>query len=123
MKNDKEKFKKEFKKRIYQFISDVIKFIDQLPKNEITRVFVNQILRSCTSIGANYIEAQASSSRKDFTNFFHHALKSANETMFWLCLLRDTGKCKKEDAEKLLKELKEISKIFGSSIITLKGKR
>ncbi|MEW6163180.1 MAG: four helix bundle protein [Nitrospirota bacterium] len=41
------------------------------------------MLRSATSIGANIIEAQAASSRRDFRNFLNHALKSANETKFW----------------------------------------
>ncbi|MEW6556200.1 MAG: four helix bundle protein [Elusimicrobiota bacterium] len=69
MENDKAKFKKEFKERIYQYILKLIKFIDNLPKDRTCDVIGKQLLRSGTSIGANYIEAQASSSRKDFTNF------------------------------------------------------
>jgi len=81
------------------------------------------LLRSATSIGANIIEAQAASSRKDFKNFLNHALKSANETKFCLALLRDSGKKSKEDMELLLKEAKELSNILASSIITLKNKK
>ncbi len=122
MKNDKEKFKKEFKARIYHFILRLVKFIDKLPKDTSSQIFARQILRSGTSIGANYIEAQASSSKKDFINFFHHSLKSANETKFWLAILRDTGKSDRNEAEELIKELIEIANILGASIITLKGK-
>jgi len=122
MQNDREKFKKEFKTRVYRFILRLVKFIDKLPKDTSSQIFAKQILRSGTSIGANYIEAQASSSKKDFTNFFHHSLKSANETKFWLAILRDTGKCEENEAETLLAELTEIANILGSSILTLKGR-
>lgn len=122
MKNDKEKFKKEFKTRIYKFILKLVKNIDSLPKDTSSQIFAKQVLRSSTSIGANYIEAQASSSKKDFANFFHHALKSANETKFWLAILRDTEKINKEEADNLIKELTEIANILGASLITIKGK-
>ena len=122
MQNDREKFKKEFKTRVYRFILRLVKFIDKLPKDTSSQIFAKQILRSGTSIGANYIEAQDSSSKKDFTNFFHHSLKSANETKFWLAILRDTGKCEENEAETLLAELTEIANILGSSILTLKGR-
>ena len=84
MQNDKAKFKNEFKGRVYRFALDVIKFVDQLPAEQTSRVISDQLLRSTTSIGANVIEAQAASSRKDYTNFFAYALKSANECKFLL---------------------------------------
>lgn len=123
MKNDKEKFKKKFKARIYYFILRLVKFIDKLPKDTSSQIFARQIIRSSTIIGANYIEAQASSSKKDFINFFHHSLKSANESKFWLALLRDLKKGDNKEAEELLKELTEIANILGSSLLTLKGKK
>jgi four helix bundle protein len=122
MQNDKENFKKEFKARVYRFILRLVKFIDKLPKDTSSQIFAKQILRSGTSIGANYIEAQASSSKKDFTNFFHHSLKSANETKFWLAILRDTDKGEENEVNALLAELTEIANILGSSILTLKRK-
>lgn len=123
MKNDKEKFKKEFKKRIYNFILQLLELIDSLPKNNSVQIIGKQLLRSGTSIGANHTEAQASSSKRDFTNYFHHALKSVNETKFWLALLRD---CKKSDSQKtnlLFNEVIEISNILAVSLLTLKNKR
>ena len=83
MQNDKAKFKDEFKNRVYRFALDVIRFVDRLPVEQTSRIISDQLLRSTTSIGANVIEAQAASSRKDYTNFFAHALKSANECKFW----------------------------------------
>jgi len=123
MENDKSKFKIEFKKRLYVFVLRLVKFIDKLPKNSVSDVMGKQLLRSGTSILANYIEANSASSRKDFINFFTHSLKSANESKVWICLLKDTGRGEKQESEYLLKELTEIANIIASSIITLKGKK
>ena len=82
----------DIRTRSYQYALDVIKYIDSLPPGRTAGVLFGQLLRSSTSIGANIIEAQAASSQKDFKNFLNHALKSANETKYWLALLRDSGK-------------------------------
>lgn len=124
MKNHNSKPKTETKKRVYLYALKIIKFLDQLPQNDLScRVIANQLIRSSTSIGANIIEAHASSSKKEFTNFFHHSLKSANESKFCLCLLRDSGKVRKELVNSLLTEAEELANILASSILTLKGKR
>jgi len=70
MQDDKSKLKDEFKKRVYHYILKLIKFIDNLQKDRTTRIISTQLLRSGTSIGANYFEARSSSSKKDFTNYF-----------------------------------------------------
>jgi four helix bundle protein len=101
----------------------LIKFVSTLPKNQVTVVIIPQLLRSGTSILANYIEARASSSKKEFTNFFQHSLKSANETVVWLTLLRDTDNCDKNEVAYLLKELEEIANMFAAAILRLKGKK
>ena len=121
--NIKEDKTELFKRRLYSFTLRLIRFIEALPYNRTTKILGDQLLRSGTSILANYIEAQASSSRKDYINFFHYSLKSANESKVWLSLLRDTGNGDRKEIEWLLQELDEISKIFGSSILTLRGKR
>ncbi|HYK08026.1 MAG TPA: four helix bundle protein [Candidatus Eisenbacteria bacterium] len=123
MKNDRELFKQEFKKRLYSFVLHLIKFLDKLPKDVISQVILKQLIRSGTSILANYIEAQAASSKKDFTNFFHYSLKSANESKVWLAIIRDTNRADTKENAWLLNELDELSKIFGSSIVTLKEKK
>lgn len=71
----------------------------------------------------NIMEAQAGSTKKDFTNFFHHALKSANESKFWLSLLSDTQRIAKDKIQPLLQETIELANILAASILTLKGKR
>lgn len=123
MTNQNEKFKLEFKKRLYAWVLRLIKFIDGLPKNMVSEVMGKQLLRSGTSIIANYIEANSASSKKDYINFFTHALKSGNESKVWLTLLRDTGKGNRGELEWLLKELIEIANILAASIITMKGKK
>ncbi len=111
----------QLKERSYRFSLDVIKLIDKIDqKNMVTQVMSRQLIRSATSIGANIIEAQAGSSRKDFTNFFSHSLKSTNETIYWLKLLADSKKA--DNTKELLDECREIAKILASSIITLKNK-
>ena len=101
----------------------LIEFLDKLPKDNVSKRLGDQLLRSGTSIIANHIEGQAASSKKDFTNFFNTSLKSANESKLWLALLRDTKRAKSSDVKWFLDELDEIANIFGSSILTLKGRK
>lgn len=121
---DNQEYRQTLIRRTYSFSLSIMTFIDTLPQKDFSmQIIARQLIRSATSIGANIIEAQASSSKKDFTNFIHHALKSANETKYWLGLLRDSNKADKRKSEKLLNEATEISNLLGSSILKLKGKK
>jgi len=97
-----------------------IRLNESLPNSRVYWVLGDQLLRSITSIGANVIEAQASSSRKEFTHYFQIALKSANESKYWLKLLAQTFESQKDTINVIYNEVVEISKILGASIITLK---
>lgn len=123
MQNQKSKLKTDLKQRAYKYSIKIIEFLDSLPRDMSTSVVANQLLRSATSVGANLVEAKGSSSKKDFTNFFSHALKSANESLYWLGLLRDAKKISSPELKYPLNETKELANILGSSILTLKGKR
>jgi len=123
MQNQNSKLKANLKHRAYQYSIKVIEFMDTLPKDSCFDIIGRQLLRSATSIGANIVEAKGSSSKKDFTNFFSHALKSANESLYWFGLLRDAKKINNPQLEYLLNETHELANILGSSILTLKGKR
>ena len=116
----------EFKRRLIQRAFDLARramvFVDKFPNKRSAWIITDQLLRAITSIGANIIEAQAASSRKDFINFLNHSLKSGNETKFWLALSKELDPKLIEEAELLLKETDELVKILGSSISTLKGK-
>jgi len=123
MQNQNLKLKTDLKHRAYQYSIKIIEFLDTLPKDVSTVIITKQLLRSATSIGANIVEAKGASSKRDFTNFFSHSLKSANESLYWLGLLRDGKKMNNPQIEYLLNETKELANMLGSSILTLKGKR
>ncbi|KKR32215.1 MAG: hypothetical protein UT63_C0049G0014 [Candidatus Gottesmanbacteria bacterium GW2011_GWC2_39_8] len=123
MENERQKFKIEFKRRLYNWVLRLIKFIDGLPRSPINDIIGKQLLRSGTSILANYTEAYSACSKKDFLNFFSYSLKSSNESEMWLNLLKDTGKGNLDELKWLTQELSELSKILAKSILTLKGKK
>jgi len=123
MQNQNSKLKIKLKDRAYQYSIKIIEFIDTLPADNSSQIIAKQLLRSATSVGANIVEAQASSSKRDFTNFFCYSLKSANESLYWLGLLRDAKKINGHQMEYLLNETKELANMLGSSILTLKRKR
>ncbi|KKR72391.1 MAG: hypothetical protein UU14_C0006G0030 [Candidatus Roizmanbacteria bacterium GW2011_GWB1_40_7] len=123
MKNNNSDFKQQLIRRSFTLARKIIVLVDKFPKKRSAWVIADQLLRSATSIGANIIEAQAASSKRDFVNFLNHALKSGNETKFWLALARDLDSQLSEEINELLKEADELVKILGSSISTLRGKR
>jgi len=117
-----ENFKNEFNKRIYKYALNIVKLIGELPKDVASQVLAKQLMRSGTSVSANIIEAKSASSKKDYINFYTHALKSANESKLWISLMKDSAKIDEKVADELLKETTEISNIIGASIITMKKK-
>jgi len=117
------KCKTELKYRCYYFSIQIIKLIEKLPNKKVFWIISDQLLRSATSVGANIIEAKSASSKRDFIKFFEISLKSANETKYWLGLLRDATDAEKKEINDLLKEVEEISRMLGSSLLTLKNKR
>ena len=108
------------KHRAFYFSKNVVLFISKQQYDKIYFSMFDQLLRSATSIGANLVEGVAGSSKNDFLKFNIIALKSANETKYWLCLIRDTIKVDKTIVEGFIKEADEISKIIASIIINSK---
>ena len=125
MENERSKFKKEFKKRLYTFVLRLIELLDTLSKDNVSKRIGDQLLRSGIPIliGRNYVEGQSASSKKDFINYFNTSLKSTNESKLWFALLRDSRRARAEEVTWFLEELEEIGNIFASSILTLKGKK
>lgn len=113
----------DLKLRAYRFCVELVRWGGTVEGGRVSDVVMRQLIRAGTSVGANIVEARAGSSRRDFTRFFEIALKSANETLFWLCLVRDTGLAERDKVVTLIVEAKEISRMLGASILTLKGKR
>lgn len=106
--------------RCYAFSKEVIRYVKECKYDNIFRSLFEQLIRSATSIGANVVEGKSGSSRKDWKNFYVIALKSANETKYWLCLIRDTMNVSDAKIQELINEADEISKIIASIIINAK---
>lgn len=123
MQNENKKFKVEFQRRLIKFSLEIIKLCEQIRKKRNLYPIADQLIRSATSVGANVIEAKASSSKLDYLKFFQIALKSANETKYWLILTRESMPELKLKTNQLLKEVDEIAKIIASGILTMKGKK
>ena len=123
MTSQNSKFKKEFTKRLIRFSIRLLRLCDKLKKEKTSWSIIDQLIRSGTSIGANVVEAKSSSSKRDYVHFFEIALKSANETKYWLILLQEMTARNKEEISTLLQEVNEISNILASGILTMKGKK
>jgi len=103
--------------RSFFFSKEVIFFVRDVKYDKVFYSLFDQLVRSATSIGANLAEGKAGSTKKDWKNYYSIALKSANETKYWLCLIRDTMEVDKTRIENLLKEADEISKIIATIIV------
>lgn len=117
------KFKSDLRQRCFTFSLNLIELIDSLPKERSCWIIGDQLLRSGTSIGANLVEATASSSRLEFKKFHEIALKSANETKYWLMLLIKSKKCDYTKANLLLTEVSELANMIASGIMKLKANK
>ena len=115
--------KSNLRYRAYHFSLSVIKFVSKFSEKRVYWIIGDQLLRAATSVGANLIEAKASSSKKDFIRFYEIALKSANETCYWLTLLRDSNLVNNSELSPILIEIKEIANMIGASLLTLKNKK
>jgi len=106
--------------RCFHFAKEVMNFVKDCNYERIHFSIFDQLIRSATSVGANVVEGGSGSTKKDFLNFFYIALKSANETKYWLCLIRDTMEVNRYKLDELLKEAEEISKIIAAIILSAK---
>lgn len=102
----------DLEERTAKFGEEIIDFVKILDRNDINRPLISQIVRSGTSIGANYMEANQASSKKDFRNKIHICRKEANETKHWLRMLARANPIKKDNCKKLWKEAHELTLIF-----------
>ena len=113
-----EEFKKELLNRTLTFSNNLIDFVLTLPSNFVNDIIRKQLIRSGTSIGANYREACEAESAKDFVHKIRISKKEAKETEYWLELVQKTNQSFVEKIEPLFKEVREFIKIF--SVISSK---
>lgn len=123
MQNYNSKAKSDLKERCYHFSLQIINLTNDLPNKRSAWVIADQLIRSATSIGANLVEARASSSRLEFKKFYEISLKSANETAYWLNLLQDAGLTTGEKVGPLIIEVRELANMLAASVLKLKGRK
>ncbi|MCL7988046.1 four helix bundle protein [Sphingobacterium sp. lm-10] len=112
----------DIKERTFEFSKSVILYVKDFKFNRIFHSLFDQLIRSATSIGANITEGKAGSSKNDFLKFYIIALKSANETEYWLKLIKETLVVEEHsDINSLLKETDEIIRILVAIILRSKN--
>jgi len=114
--------KKDLEERTAKFGEEVIKLCKKLKRDTITELLINQIVRSGTSVGANYCEANNASSRKDFRNKIFICKKEIQETKHWFRMLATAIPESKEEIRKIWKEAQELTMIFQKIVSSLDKK-
>jgi four helix bundle protein len=110
----------EMKLRTKTFALRIVRLFRALPHSEEARIIGRQILRSGTSVGANYRAACRSRSRQEFIARLGVVLEEADETVFWLELLADCNIVARPKLDNLTREANELTSIFVSSLRTAK---
>lgn len=113
--------KYDLEERTAKFGEDIIKLSRGINLNAVTSPIVNQLVRSSTSIGANYMEANGAMSKKDFRHKIYLCKKEAQETKHWLRMLSTAYPESKTKSKELWKECQELTLIFGKIVSTLKN--
>ena len=107
--------------RTAKFGGCAIMFCRSILQDTITKPLISQFVRSATSVGANYMEANGASSKKDFKNKIHICKKEIQESKHWLHMISIASPENSVEARKLWKEAQELTLIFGKIISTLKN--
>ncbi|POY35299.1 four helix bundle protein [Solitalea longa] len=110
----------ELKNRTKHFGLRIINLVNHLPNTQVANVLGNQLLRSGTSVGANYRSACRAKSSKDFINKLKTVEEESDECLFWLELLEEANILKPIQLAELKKEANELTAIFVSSINSAK---
>lgn len=104
----------DLKERTKKFGIEIIIFSQEVPKNVTTLPLINQLVRSATSIGANYFEADNAESKNDFKHKISISQKESDETTYWLEMMETACPKFKEKIIKLHQEAKELNLIFNA---------
>ncbi len=110
--------KDDLRKRTKKFALEVIRFVESLPKGKTSEILGRQLIRSGTSVGANYRAACRARSTADFVSKMGIVEEEADECIYWLELLIDSGLGLSKDAASLMSEAGELLAITVSSIRT-----
>jgi len=110
----------DLEERTGKFGEAIIIFCKKLPENAISKPLISQVVRSATSIGANYQEANGASSKKDFRNKICICRKESQETKHWIRMLNQCFPKDKEELRLLWREVQELTLIFQKIVSSLK---
>lgn len=115
--------KEELKRRTKAFAVRVVKMTEALPSTRIADIIARQIIRSATSVGANYRAACRARSQADFISKIGIVEEEADETLYWLQMIVETGLLPETRLTELLREADELVAIFTSSGRTARTSR
>ncbi len=110
----------DLEERTARFSENVISLVKGIGRDDINRSIIIQLVRSATSVGANYCEANASSSRRDFRNKIYICKKESNETKYWLRILANYHPELKDSIKIIWQEAHEFHLIFQKITSSLK---
>lgn len=112
---------KDLQKRSKQFALVIIKLAENLPNNRVGWTFTDQIVRSSTSVAANYRAVCRAKSDKDFISKMGTVIEEADETLFWLEMIEESKIINQQsEITNLKKEANELVSIFVASVKTIK---
>jgi len=123
MENDRIDFAEMFKTRTKRFVVDNIKFFRTLPKTEEAKIIGRQLLRSSSSVGANYRAACRARSKAEFHSKLSTVVEEADESIFWMEVLIEAEVVNKSDLNYLVDEGNQILKIASASRKTVSTKK
>lgn len=103
-----------WKKELPDLVKRIIEFVKDLKKNDVNNILIVQIIKSATSVGANYVEADGAESKKDFYHKIGICKKETKETKHWLRMIAKANENKKEECRKIWHEAQELTFIFSS---------
>jgi four helix bundle protein len=113
----------DLKVRTKKFALDVIKLLENFPRNRTGDVLGKQLLRSACSVGTNYRSACRAQSRPHFISKLNIVQEESDESLYWLEIALESGIIEKGLIETLIKEANELTSIFTSSLITARKNR
>lgn len=114
--------KYDLEERTAKFAEEVLKFAAKIAKTPVNNPLITQLVKSGTSIGANYCEANGADSKKDFSHKISICKKETKETKYWLRIIVSASPSLKDEARKLWKEAEEFNLIFSKIVRTCQKK-
>ena len=121
MKSDVNNSDYNLENRTSKFSNLIIELCKHIVQDTITKPIISQLVKSGTSVGANYTEANNASSRNDFRNKIYICKKEISETKYWLRIIKHNNLAQNTIIESIQREAEELTLIFGKILSSLKN--